>query len=47
MWENPDIPGNMALIAQGAITFRHPHELALAKMKASWETPAYEQLSLF
>ena len=47
VWENPAIPGNMALIAQGALSFRSPHELALDAMKASWETPAYEQLSLF
>ncbi|MBR3502884.1 MAG: DNA-processing protein DprA [Clostridia bacterium] len=47
VWDNPAIPGNTALIAQGAIPFRSPHELALETMKASWETPAYEQLSLF
>ena len=47
VWDNPDIPGNMALIAQGALSFRSPHELALKEMKASWETPAYEQMSLF
>ena len=47
VWDNPSIPGNTALIAQGAIPFRSPHELALDAMKASWETPAYEQLSLF
>ena len=47
VWDNPAIPGNMELIARGAIPFRSPHELALDAMKASWETPAYEQLSLF
>lgn len=47
VWDNPAIPGNAALIAQGALPFRSPHELALKEMKASWETPAYEQMSLF
>ena len=47
VWERPDIPGNMELIAHGALSFRSPHELALSEMKAAWETPAYEQLSLF
>ena len=47
VWENPALPGNMELIARGATPFRRPHELALEAMKAAWERPEYEQISLF
>ena len=47
VWDNPDISGNAELIARGATGFRSPHELALREMKTVWETPAYEQMSMF
>ena len=47
VWENPDLPGNMELIARGATPFSSPNELPIDEMKASWTTPVYEQLSMF
>jgi len=47
VWQNPALPGNMELIARGAAGFQSPHELPLKEMKRAWETPAYEQTSLF
>ncbi len=47
VWENEDIPGNMELIARGATPFRSPQDIRFRELKAAWEKPAYEQLSLF
>ena len=46
VWDNPEQPGNLELITRGATPFRSPRELALDAMKAGWERPAYEQMSL-
>lgn len=47
VWENPDLPGNMELIAKGAIPFRDPEHLPLKQLAEQWACPPVEQLSLF
>ena len=47
VWENPDLPGNMELIAKGAIPFRDPEHLPLRQLAEKWASPPVEQLSLF
>ena len=47
VWENPDLPGNMELIAKGAMPFRDPEHLPLKQLAEQWACPPVEQLSLF
>jgi predicted Rossmann fold nucleotide-binding protein DprA/Smf involved in DNA uptake len=47
VWDNPSIPGNRELIERGATAFRDPSELPLEEMKRVWDTPAFEQISMF
>jgi predicted Rossmann fold nucleotide-binding protein DprA/Smf involved in DNA uptake len=47
VWDNPALPGNRELIERGAIGFTNPEQLPLAEMKRVWDTPAFEQLSMF
>ena len=47
VWDNPEIPGNLELIARGATGFHSPHEIPLKELKAAWETPDFEQMSMF
>ncbi len=47
VWENKELPGNMELIARGAIGFRHPNELSCEQLKQEWEMPGGQQLSMF
>lgn len=47
VWDHPALPGNRELIARGAIGFSDPSELPLTEMKRVWDTPAFEQLSMF
>jgi len=47
VWDHPSLPGNRELIARGAAGFSDPRELPLKEMKRVWDTPAFEQMSLF
>ena len=47
VWDNPAIEGNRELIARGAIGFASPAELPFGEMKRVWDTPAFEQMSMF
>ncbi len=47
VWDNPSLPGNRELIERGATAFRDPTLLPLHEMKRVWDTPAFEQMSLF
>ena len=47
VWDNPSLPGNRELIARGATGFSDPRELPFNETKRVWDTPAFEQLSLF
>ncbi len=47
VWDNPSLPGNCELIERGATAFRDPAELPLEEMKRVWDTPAFEQISMF
>ncbi len=47
VWDNPSLPGNRELIERGATAFSDPYELPLEEMKRVWDTPAFEQISMF
>lgn len=47
VWDNPSLPGNRELIARGAAGFVDPREIPFREMKRVWDTPAFEQTSLF
>lgn len=47
VWDNPSLPGNRELIERGATGFTDPALLPLNEMKRVWDTPAFEQMSLF
>jgi len=47
VWDNPTLPGNRELIERGATAFSDPAMLPLHEMKRVWDTPAFEQMSLF
>lgn len=47
VWDNPALPGNRELIERGATGFTDPKLLPLKEMKRVWDTPAFEQMSLF
>lgn len=47
VWDNPSIPGNRELIERGATGFTDPKLLPFREMKRVWDTPAFEQMSLF
>ncbi len=45
VWENPDLPGNMELIARGATAFSDPARLPLGQLSRQWAAPPFEQIS--
>lgn len=47
VWDHPALAGNRELIARGATPFSDPAELPFSEMKRVWDTPAFEQMSLF
>lgn len=47
VWDNKALPGNQELIERGATPFTDPTQLPLHEMKRVWDTPAFEQMSLF
>ena len=47
VWDHPSLPGNRELIERGATAFTDPMQLPLHEMKRVWDTPAFEQMSLF
>lgn len=47
VWNNKSLPGNQELIERGATPFTDPMQLPLQEMKRVWDTPAFEQMSLF
>jgi len=47
VWDNPALPGNRELIERGGVAFSDPTRLPLEEMKRVWDTPAFEQLSIF
>lgn len=47
VWDNPALAGNRELITRGATAFTDPSELPFTEMKRVWDTPAFEQMSMF